>query len=59
VSLADVLIAPQLAFLAGTPEWSALTAEAPNLVAWLDRMNSRSSLKTTTWERVSEMAKAA
>jgi glutathione S-transferase len=59
VSLADVLIAPQLDFLAGTPEWPALTAEAPHLVAWLDRMNTRSSLKTTTWEHVSEMAKAA
>jgi hypothetical protein len=45
--------------LAETPEWSALTAEASNLVAWLDRMNTRSSLKTTTWEHVSEMAKAA
>jgi glutathione S-transferase len=59
VSLADMLIAPQLDFLAATPEWSALTAEAPNLVAWLDRMNARSSLKATTWEHVSEMAKAA
>jgi glutathione S-transferase len=59
VSLADVLIAPQLDFLAATPEWSALTEKAPNLVAWLDRMNSRPSLKATTWEQVSEMAKAA
>jgi glutathione S-transferase len=59
VSLADMLIAPQFDFLAATPEWSALTAEAPNLVAWLDRMNTRSSLKTTTWEQVSKMAKAA
>jgi glutathione S-transferase len=59
VSLADLLIAPQLDFLAETPEWSALTAEAPNLVSWLDRMNIRPSLKATTWEQVSEMAAAA
>jgi glutathione S-transferase len=59
VSLADMLIAPQLDFLAGTPEWAVLTAKAPNLVAWLDRMNTRPSLKATTWEQVSEMAKAA
>jgi glutathione S-transferase len=59
VSLADMLIAPQLDFLAATPEWSALTAEAPKLVAWLDRMNTRSSLKATTWEQLSKMAKAA
>ena len=59
VSLADMLIAPQLDFLAVTPEWAPLTAKAPNLVAWLDRMNARPSLTATTWEQVSEMAKAA
>jgi glutathione S-transferase len=59
VSLADMLIAPQLDFLAVTPEWTALTARTSKLVAWLDRMNTRPSLKATTWERVSEMAKAA
>jgi len=59
VSLADMLIAPQLDFLAVTPEWTALTARTSNLVAWLDRMNARPSLKATTWEQVSEMAKAA
>jgi glutathione S-transferase len=59
VSLADMLIAPQLDFLAATPEWSVLTVKAPNLGAWLDRMNARRSLRATTWEQVSEMAKAA
>ena len=59
VSLADMLIAPQLDFLAATPEWSELTAKTANLVAWLDRMNARPSLKATTWEQVSEMAKVA
>ncbi len=59
VSLADILVAPQLDFFAECPEWAELTAERPNLVAWLARMNDRPSLKATTWERVAEMAKAA
>jgi glutathione S-transferase len=58
LSLADVLIAPQLDFFAATPEWPELTAKTPNLVRWLDRMNGRPSMRMTTWERVSEMAKA-
>ena len=58
-SLADILVAPQLDFLAATPEWSQLTASLPNLVSWLARMNARSSFKATTWEKVTELAKAA
>jgi len=57
--LADLLIAPQLDFLAQTPEWKQLTANAPNLVSWLHRMNDRASLQTTTWERLMQSAKAA
>jgi glutathione S-transferase len=59
VSLADLLIAPQLDFLALTPEWAALGVPRPSLVAWLARMESRPSLQATTWERVAAMAKAA
>jgi glutathione S-transferase len=59
VTLADLLIAPQLDFLAQTPEWAPLSAGNRKLVGWLDRMNARSSLKATTWERVADMAKAA
>jgi glutathione S-transferase len=59
VSLADLLVAPQLDLLAQTPEWVALTADARNLVAWLDRMNERASMRATTWERVAEVARAA
>ncbi len=59
VTLADILIAPQIDFLALTPEWATLTAATPNLVSWLDRMTARPSFQATTWERVSEMAKAA
>jgi glutathione S-transferase len=59
LSLADLMIAPQLDFFAMTPEWGPLTARAPNLVAWLDRMNARKSFQVTTWDAVTEMAKAA
>ena len=59
VSLADLLVAPQIAFFTQTPEWSELGTPHANLVAWLARMEARPSMKATTWERVSEMAKAA
>jgi glutathione S-transferase len=59
ISLADVLLAPQLDFVRQTPEWEPLTAHHANLRAWLDRMNARPSMAATTWERVAEMAKAA
>ncbi len=58
-TLADMMIAPQLDFLAATPEWQPLTASTPNLLAWLERMNARESLKATTWERVAQLAQAA
>ena len=59
MTLADLLVAPQLAFFAQTPEWEVLSAPHKNLVAWLARMEARPSLQATTWERVSEMAQAA
>ncbi len=59
VTLADLHVAPQLDFLARTPEWEPLTKNSPNLVSWLRRMNERASFQATTWERVAELAKAA
>ncbi len=59
LSLADVLIAPQLDFFQETPEWEPLTAPHANLRAWMARMNERPSMAATTWERVADMAKAA
>ncbi|HEV7138076.1 MAG TPA: glutathione S-transferase family protein [Steroidobacteraceae bacterium] len=59
LSLADMVVASQMDFLAQTPEWAALTAERPNLPAWLARIGARESFQATTWERVAEMAKAA
>jgi glutathione S-transferase len=59
MTLADILIAPQLDFLATTPEWAPLTEALPDLVSWLHRMTDRASFRATTWERVAELAKAA
>ena len=59
VSLADLLVAPQIDFMAPTPEWSELGIPHANLAGWLHRMQARPSFVATTWERVSEMAKAA
>jgi glutathione S-transferase len=59
LSLADLLVAPQLIFLTQVPEWAPLSEGLPNLVEWAERMNARPSFKATTWERVVELAKAA
>jgi glutathione S-transferase len=59
LSLADVLLAPQLDFMSETPEWAALSAAHANLSAWLVRMRARPSLAATTWERVTQLARAA
>jgi len=59
LSLADLMVAPAVAFFTETPEWTELGAPHANLVAWVSRMEARPSLKATTWERVAEMAKAA
>jgi len=59
VTLADIMVAPQLDFLVATPEWQPLAAPVPNLVSWLGRMNARESFTATTMERIAELANAA
>jgi glutathione S-transferase len=59
ITLADVLMAPQLDFFRLTPEWEPLTAKHPNLRAWLERMNARPSMAATTMERIAAMAGAS
>jgi glutathione S-transferase len=56
LTLADLLLAPQLDMLAQTPEWPALCAPHPLLGSWLARMQARPSMVATTWERVQAMA---
>ena len=59
VSLADLLVTPPMTFFTLTPEWAELGVPHPNLIAWLKRMEARPSMRATTWERVTELAKAA
>jgi glutathione S-transferase len=59
VSLADLMLAAEIEFFVGTPEWDVLAAPRENLCAWLKRMQDRSSFAATTWDRVAAMARAA
>jgi glutathione S-transferase len=60
ISLADLMLAPAVAFFVPTPEWSVLGAPHANLVAWLARMEARPSMQATTWERLTaRVAQAA
>jgi glutathione S-transferase len=59
LSLADLLLAPQLDFMQQTPEWAPLAAGHANLQSWLDRMNARRSFAATTWTRVAALAQSA
>jgi glutathione S-transferase len=59
LSLADLMLGPQLDFLQQTPEWEPLTAHHANLRQWLARMQARASFLATTWERVAARAQAA
>jgi glutathione S-transferase len=59
ITLADLMLAPQVAFFRETPEWAVLGAPRGNLASWLERMEARPSLQATTWERVAQMAQAA
>jgi len=59
LSLADLMLAPAVEFFTIIPEWTVLGAPHANLVSWMKRMQDRPSMKATTWERVSELAKAA
>jgi len=59
LTLADLMLAPQLEFLSQTPEWAPLTARSANLNAWLARMAARPSMQASTWERVAALPAAA
>jgi len=56
LTLADLMVAPHMDFLALTPEWSALTQDRSNLVEWIARMNERRCMQLTTWESVAQLA---
>ena len=56
LSLADLLLAPQLDMFSAAPEWAELITDKPNLTGWLGRMTARPSMQATTWERVATLA---
>jgi glutathione S-transferase len=58
ISLADILVAAQLDFFVGLPEWAPLTAKTAKLVAWLERVTARPSFRETTWDQTAAMAAA-
>lgn len=45
VSLADLHLLPVLTYLRATPEGQVMMAARPNIGAWMERMNQRSSVK--------------
>ncbi|MBV8850614.1 MAG: glutathione S-transferase family protein [Methylobacteriaceae bacterium] len=59
LTIADLMLAPQLTTFAMTSEGRTIVQRYPNLVSWVERMNARPSMMATTWEKVTEMAKAA
>lgn len=58
MTVADLMVAPHMDFLAQTPEWAVLTQGRSNLIEWLGRMNERQCMQLTTWEAVAQLARA-
>lgn len=56
VTLADLLIAPHMAYFFMTPESKELTGEHPALRAWMARMNERPSMIRTVAEQLAQVA---
>ena len=59
VSIADLMLAPQLTMFAEVPEGAAMLQPHPNIRAWVERMNARPSMAATTWDKLHELARAA
>jgi glutathione S-transferase len=47
LSIADLMLAPHMAFFARTPEGKTLLADAPNIGDWLAGMEERPSMRNT------------
>jgi glutathione S-transferase len=59
LSLADLLLAPQLSMFAQAPEGAELLTQHENLRGWLARIEARPSMVATAWDRLLERAAAA
>lgn len=55
LSLADLMLAPHLAFLADFEQGRVLLAAEPNIDAWRARMEMRPSMAATEWDRLIEL----
>jgi glutathione S-transferase len=55
VSIADLMLAPQLDYFAATAEGREIL-DGTRLAAWLERMRSRPSMRATAWERLKKAA---
>jgi glutathione S-transferase len=56
VTIADLMLAPQMEFLSMTPEGAEILAPYPRLGAWLTRMQGRDSMRRTTWQALAKAA---
>jgi glutathione S-transferase len=54
LSIADVMLAPHLDFLADAPEGAPMFAAHPALAMWLDQMKSRPSMVVTEWDSLAK-----
>ena len=54
ISLADCMIAPHIGMLSEYAEGRMLLGEQPRLSAWLQRMETRASMRATTWDALTE-----
>ncbi|MDB5395175.1 MAG: putative glutathione S-transferase [Rhodospirillales bacterium] len=54
LSIADLMLAPQMEFFSATPESVALLKSHPRLGAWLTRMQDRQSMRNTSWEKLKQ-----
>jgi glutathione S-transferase len=52
ISLAEMMLIPQMDFMSQAPEWIELTAALPNIVNWFERAVARACFRATTWEKV-------
>jgi glutathione S-transferase len=59
ISIADLLMIPQMSFLAETAEGQDMLGPHPSLMAWIRRMEDRPSMKNTTWDGLAAQAMAS
>jgi len=56
ITLADVMLAPHIAYLPDFEEGRRVLEPHANIAAWIARIAARPSMAATTWEQVNEIA---